>query len=82
MRADFRIRGFSGGRHPSAPAGVLLLETWHRGIASAQIELSAWAERLRRGEASRVELIDCRRGGAATNLRISYPDDVRRINWN
>lgn len=51
---DYTIRGYA----PVNQGGGLLLETWHRGEASRDVELSAWRARMRRGEVSRVEIDD------------------------
>jgi hypothetical protein len=76
----FRTRGFAGSRHPGlVPFGALLLETTHTSEASAAIEIEAWQARMRRGEISRIELIDCRVGGTLTNLKI---DGQTRIPWS
>lgn len=71
MNWDFRVRGYAGGRHPKGiPVGSLLLETVHKGEASAAIEIECWQERMCRGEVSHAELIDLRYGGRLTNLQI------------
>ena len=78
---DFRVRGFAGGRHPNGvPAGTLLVETTHKGESSAFIEIEAWKARMRRGEVSRVELIDLRpsdgRGRSLTNMSVYEHTDI------
>jgi hypothetical protein len=70
MSWNFRITGFAGGRHPRAPFGTKLLVTSHKSEASAYAEIEAWRERMRRGEASKVELIDLRPGGNLTNVAV------------
>lgn len=68
---DFRIRGYAGGRHPrEIRPGTLLLETTHKGEASASIEIECWQERMKRGEVSKVELIDMRPRGKLTDLNV------------
>lgn len=77
---DFRIRGFAGARHPKKiRPGSLLLETTHKGEASAYVEIETWRERMRRGEVRHVELIDMRPGGILTNLLV-YAET--RIPWS
>jgi len=71
----FRVRGFSSGRHPM-PFGTLLLETSHTTETSAYIEIEAWKERMKRGEVSKVELIDHRVGGKLTNLDVQLHTDI------
>lgn len=55
---DYRIRAYAS---PNK-GGHLLLETVHRGEASRDVELSAYRERMCRGEVGRVEVIDLREG--------------------
>lgn len=50
--------------------GTLLLETTHTGEHSAAMEIEAWQERMKRGEVSRVEMIDLRPGGKLTDLNV------------
>jgi hypothetical protein len=76
---DFKVRGFSGARHQSVPPGQLLVETVHKGEASAAMEIEAWQDRMRRGDASRAELIDMRPNGTLTNLKI-YSET--RVPWS
>lgn len=77
---DFKVRGFAGGRHPSGvKPGTLLLETTHKGERSAYIEVETWKERMRRGEVSKVELIDMRPLGKLTDL---YVYDYTEIPWS
>lgn len=54
--ADFIVRGFS--RAPER----LLLETWHRGEASKNLEASVWERRIVNpdDEAARYEVVDRR----------------------
>jgi len=76
---DFRVRGFAGvNHHAGVPLGQLLVETTHKGIASAQIEVQTWQRRIERGDASRCELIDLRPGGKLTHLNIKA---TSVINW-
>ena len=70
----FRVRGFAGGRHPDAKFGALLLETVHSTETSAYVEIEAWKERMKRGEVSKVELIDC--CGGLTNLNVQPYTDI------
>lgn len=37
--------------------GVLLLHTWHTSEASKNVEVEAWRARIRRGEATRCEVL-------------------------
>jgi hypothetical protein len=82
MNWDFRVRGFAGSKHPGkAPFGVMLVETSHRGISSAQTETLAWAARIDRGEVSRVEIIDMRPGGKMTNLKLYTSAEIKALEW-
>jgi len=73
----FRVRGFASGRHPDQiPFGTLLLETSHTTETSAYVEIEAWKERMKRGEVSRVELVDQRVGGTLTNLDVQPHTDI------
>lgn len=49
-RADYIVRGFRG--------TLLLVETWHVGEASKDLEVSCWRDRMQRGEATHVEVIN------------------------
>ena len=71
MNVAWKIRGFAGTRY-GIPFGTLLLETTHRSEASAFVEIEAWRQQMRRGEVSRVELIDMRSGKVhnLTNLNV------------
>jgi hypothetical protein len=57
------VRGYAGRRHPSVRVGELLVETWHVGDGSMQTEVVVWRMRMKKGECSRVEVIDLRPGG-------------------
>ena len=50
--ADFVVRGYDR-------SGLLLLETWHRGEWSKDMEVSCWLERRKRGDdVGKVEIED------------------------
>lgn len=51
--ADYLVRGFRG--------QTLLLETWHVGESSKNMEVSAWSERIKRGEATHIEIVSLRK---------------------
>jgi hypothetical protein len=53
----YRVKGYAGHKHPTAGYGVLLLETHHSSESSKDVEVIVWRERIRRGEASKVEII-------------------------
>ena len=76
---DFKVRGFAGSTHPHAKPGTLLLETAHKGESSASVEIDTWQGRMKRGDASRAELIDLRPNGTLTNLNV-YADT--KIPWS
>lgn len=59
--ADFVVRAFGRG-------GLELGATWHKGEASAAIELLVWQDRFHRGECIRVEMVDLRQARL-----VSYP---------
>lgn len=50
----FQTKGF----YPANQGGHLALHTWHTSEASLEAELAAWAERLKRGEISRVFVLN------------------------
>ena len=58
----FRVAGFRGQEK--------LVETIHSSEVSAFVEIEAWKARMRRGEVSRIELIDLRPNGELTNLTV------------
>lgn len=58
--ATHLVRGFASATHPRAKLGDLLVETWHIGASSKDVEVAAWLDRLKSGEVSRVEVIDRR----------------------
>jgi len=50
--ADYTIRAFA----PPNRGGELLIETWHRGRASRDIEIATFRERMKRGEVSYIDV--------------------------
>jgi hypothetical protein len=61
-RWEYEIKGYSGPQHPAVLArrmliGDLILDTYHLGEHSRDIEVAVWRDRLERGEASRIEVI-------------------------
>jgi hypothetical protein len=70
MNADFLVRGYAGHKHPRAPAGALLLETWHIGEHSKDMEVSVWRARKARGEVSKIEVVHLK---PAPNTEEIYP---------
>lgn len=40
--------------------GELLLETWHIGDSSKDMEVAAWRRLMTKGECSRIEIADCK----------------------
>lgn len=52
--AEFVVRAFGRG-------GVEVGATWHRTVASADVEVSVWKTRFDQGECLRVEVVDLRR---------------------
>lgn len=55
--ADYLVRGFA----PTNQGGHLLVETWHRGEASKDLEVSVWQARRGRGEVGVIEVVDRKR---------------------
>lgn len=56
--ADWIVTGWRGTE--------LLVQTWHRGVGSKDCEVAAWHERLKRGEASHVDVLDRKTGKVQT----------------
>ena len=54
----YKVRGYAGSKHPRARLGDLLLETVHGCKSSMEIEVLCWKDRIKRGDASRCEVID------------------------
>ena len=50
--ADYLVRGYKGRE--------LLVETWHIGEASKDLEVMVWKELIQRGEASHYEVASTR----------------------
>lgn len=55
--ADYVLRAFAAPNR----GGHLLIETWHIGDASKNMELDAMKARRARGEIGTIELVDCRK---------------------
>lgn len=76
---DFRVRGYASpnyARQIGCAPGALLVETTHNGESSAYVEIEAWLSRRRRGDVSKIELIDLRPGGNLTNLDIDLSTHI------
>ena len=73
---DYEIKAY----YPHNQGGGLAIHTWHIGKGSAQTELEVFADRMRRGEISHVELIDCNRY-TTTTLYLPDLQDTRAILW-
>ena len=52
------IKAYAGGKHPTAPPGVMVLHTWHTTDVSKDIEIEVFQTRMKRGEISRIEILD------------------------
>lgn len=64
----FLVRGYNRNQ--------LLLATSPISVGSAQVEILAWMSRMKRREVTRVELIDCRPMGKATNLNVLTYEEI------
>lgn len=60
---DFKVRGIAGPKFSQwCKAGEVIVETVHRGVFSAQIEVEAWKSRMLNGEdIDHIELLIFRR---------------------
>ncbi len=76
---DFRINAWAGSKHPTVPYGAHVLSTWHKSEASAAIEIAVLQERMRSGDISHAQLIDCRPGGMLTEERVN---DYTIVPWS
>lgn len=66
--ADYLVRGYSRAQV------YLLVETLHRSEASMRVEIEAWRARMRRGEVSRIEVVNRNTG----HMDTIYDPDVER----
>jgi hypothetical protein len=57
MSEPFNVKGYASARHSCGRYGALLMHTWHASAASAEIELSVWQDRMKRGDVAYAELI-------------------------
>lgn len=60
----YEIKSYAGSRHPRVKEGLMrlnsmVLHTWHIGEASRDIEVAAYRERMKRGEITHIEVINC-----------------------
>jgi peroxiredoxin family protein len=56
----YTVRGYASNQHPKYPEvkyGDLLLETKHATKASADLEVSVWKSRMKRGGVAYIEVI-------------------------